>query len=159
MILVLLRSIKLEFTRPLREIDSLCDDGLLDDHILVQAGFTTFSSRHLELVPFFEHEKLNSLIDQCDLVITHAGTGSVLSALKKRKRTIAVARYQELQEHVDNHQLDLLDEFSRKNYLIPWYKDDKLLTLLDRAKSFTPSPYVSQKEAVIKYISESIKAS
>lgn len=152
MILILLGTIKLEFTRPLIEIEKLCKKGVINEKIIVQSGFTNYFSQYFEIIPFIKPDLLADLIEDASLVITHAGTGSVLGAIKKNKKVIAVARYQELYEHVDNHQLDLINEFSKKNYLIPWYKEDKLQEIFEKVKNFSPNPYDSNKQKILDYI-------
>lgn len=152
MILVLLGTMNFQFTRPLKEIEKLCKNGIIDDEIIVQSGFTVYHSKYFEIIPFIEPDEINKLIEKSSLIISHAGTGSVMGAIKKNKKTIAVARYQELGEHIDNHQLDLLDEFSIKGYLIPWYKDDNLIELLSKVKTFTPKPYISSKQKIIDHL-------
>ena len=152
MILVLLGTIKLQFSRPLLEIENLCKHGIIKEKIIVQSGHTKYYSEYFEVIPFMKPDWLEKLIEESSIVITHAGTGSVLGAVRKNKKTIAVARYKELNEHVDDHQLDLLDEFSKKGYIIPWYKDDKLYELLQKIESFTPNIFISQKHKIIEYL-------
>ncbi len=152
MILVLLGTIKLQFSRPLSEIDKLCHQKVIKEKVIVQSGFTKYHSEYFDIIPFMNPDRLIQRIEEANIVITHGGTGSVLGAIKKNKKTIAVARYKELNEHVDNHQLDLLDEFSRRGYIIPWYKDDKLHDLLQKTESFTPNIFRSQKDKIIDYL-------
>ena len=152
MIFVLLGTIQFEFVRPLKDIESLCKKGIIKEEVIVQAGYTKFDSEYLKIIPFIEPSEMDKLIEKASLIITHGGTGSVLKALKKRKKIIAVARYQELKEHVDDHQLELLAEFSKNNYLIPWFKDDNLEKILEKVKVFEPNPYYSQKDKIINYI-------
>ncbi|KAJ2464042.1 UDP-N-acetylglucosamine transferase subunit ALG13 [Coemansia sp. RSA 2337] len=53
-------------------------------------------------------------IEQADLVICHAGTGSILEALHSRKPTIVVVNHQLM----DNHQSEIAQELSRYGYLV-----------------------------------------
>ncbi|KAJ2334193.1 hypothetical protein GGI00_001966 [Coemansia sp. RSA 2681] len=53
-------------------------------------------------------------IDQADLVICHAGTGSILEALHSRKPTIVVVN----RELMDNHQSEIAQELSRREYVV-----------------------------------------
>ncbi|KAJ2890775.1 N-acetylglucosaminyldiphosphodolichol N-acetylglucosaminyltransferase catalytic subunit alg13, partial [Coemansia aciculifera] len=53
-------------------------------------------------------------IDQADLVICHAGTGSILEALHSRKPTIVVVN----RGLMDNHQSEIAAELSGRGYLI-----------------------------------------
>lgn len=152
MILILLGTSKFKFTRPLIELDELCHKGIVNDRIIVQSGCNIYESEYFETVSFFNAEELNDLIIRADLIITHAGTGSVLGALKKHKKIIAIPRLQEFGEAIDNHQIDLVNEFSKTGYIIPWYKDDSLIDLINKSKTFMPVPYISYKEKIIEYI-------
>ncbi len=156
MILIFLGTIKMDFKRPLVEIENLCRQGFIDERIIVQAGYTKYSSKYFEMIPFIDPHRIDDLLNDARIVISHAGTGSVLSALKKEKKIIAVARYAEYDEHVDNHQIDLLNEFAESKYIIPWRKEDKLIHLLEKVNEFKPNPYKSNKQIVIEYIRKCI---
>jgi UDP-N-acetylglucosamine transferase subunit ALG13 len=156
MILILLGTIKLDFKRPLVEVDDLCQQGIINEKIIVQAGFTTYLSKYLEIIPFIDPEIIDDLLSEARLVITHAGSGSVISALKKEKKIISIARYAEYNEHVDNHQLDLLNEFAKSKYIIPWYKEDKLADLIKLVNEFKPNLYISNKKNILEYIRKCI---
>ena len=47
---------------------------------------------HLNLKPFVSYDEMDKLLDQAKYIITHAGTGSILSGLKKGKKVIAAPR-------------------------------------------------------------------
>ncbi|KAJ2744120.1 N-acetylglucosaminyldiphosphodolichol N-acetylglucosaminyltransferase catalytic subunit alg13 [Coemansia sp. BCRC 34301] len=53
-------------------------------------------------------------IDQADLVICHAGTGSILEALHSRKPTIVVVN----RGLMDNHQSEIAQELSQRGYIV-----------------------------------------
>ncbi|ODQ64290.1 hypothetical protein NADFUDRAFT_43296 [Nadsonia fulvescens var. elongata DSM 6958] len=59
-------------------------------------------------------EDITSLINQADLVISHAGTGSILDALRLQKPLVVVVNSQLM----DNHQLEVAHEFSQGGYLL-----------------------------------------
>lgn len=60
-----------------------------------------------ESLPF---ERLVELIDASDVVISHAGTGSIVTALEAGKVPVVVPRRQQRREHVDDHQLITANE-------------------------------------------------
>ncbi|WP_349393462.1 glycosyltransferase, partial [Clostridium perfringens] len=62
--------------------------------------------------------KFIEVMDKCDKVITHGGTGAIIGAIKKNKKVIAIPRNCEFNEHVDNHQYDIVSEFSNMNLII-----------------------------------------
>lgn len=60
-------------------------------------------------------------VDAADIVISHAGVGTLISLLESGAEVIAVPRRAARGEHVDDHQLQIAHEFSRR----------RLLTLLE----------------------------
>jgi UDP-N-acetylglucosamine transferase subunit ALG13 len=108
------------------------------------------------MTPFFQPDELDALIDKARLVIAHGGTGSILPAVKKGKKVIAVARYAELNENSDNHQVEILNALSKSNYIIPWYKESNLHDLIKQSENFIPSNYNSTKHFILNYLSNYI---
>ncbi|WWC89715.1 uncharacterized protein L201_004640 [Kwoniella dendrophila CBS 6074] len=68
----------------------------------------------VELIRFTD--KFDILVDQSDYVISHAGSGSILTTLRRTKpKPLLVVPNETL---MDNHQAELADELSEKNYLM-----------------------------------------
>ena len=63
-------------------------------------------------------EQFNNLIKEADLVITHGGVGSIMSAVKLGKKVIAVPRLKKYDEHVNDHQLEIVDTFKKQGIII-----------------------------------------
>ncbi|KAA8915480.1 hypothetical protein TRICI_002401 [Trichomonascus ciferrii] len=57
---------------------------------------------------------LGETMKQADLVISHAGTGSILDALRAGKKLIVVVN----DSLMENHQLEIANEFANSNYLL-----------------------------------------
>lgn len=86
------------------EVDRLAADGVLDGEILAQIGL----SREPQNVPFIRFTAdMPALIRDADLVITHAGTGSVIQCLTANKRFIAVVN----DTKAGNHQREFVEDF------------------------------------------------
>lgn len=156
MILVLLGTFPIQFTRPLEAIDRLCKEGSLTEEIIVQSGHTEFVSDYLTFQPFMSADDLIELYKKARIIVTHAGSGSILKAVKLGKKVIAIPRLAKYGEHVDDHQLEILNEFEKLGYLIAWREEDDLIDLLERAESFEPAPYVSKKERIIDFLEDYI---
>jgi len=58
-------------------------------------------------------------MEECDLLITHAGTGAIVSALKNGKKVVAVPRLAKYGEHVDDHQMQITFAFAKMNLIEP----------------------------------------
>jgi UDP-N-acetylglucosamine--N-acetylmuramyl-(pentapeptide) pyrophosphoryl-undecaprenol N-acetylglucosamine transferase len=78
-----------------------------DWSVLWQVGPSDVSDLGLSTVKSLPNEQLRAEIAAADLVISHAGTGSILTALQLGKRPIVVPRRAAHGEHVDGHQDDL----------------------------------------------------
>ena len=142
MILVTLGTQKEQFTRLLDYIEN----SNIKDEIIVQAGHTNYESKKMKIFDFIPYEKMNEYIDKADLVITHAGTGSVLMPLKKNKKVIVCARDMKHDEHVDNHQHELVEVFAGEGYVLELNEETKLDDLVKKMKKFKPKKYVSNTE-------------
>ena len=152
MILVLLGTFPLKFDRPLIELDRLLKEGVISEEVIVQNGHTVYDSPNMTFIPFLPLDGLLDLYRRADLVITQAGTGSIIKGLKMNKKMIAVARLAKYGEHVDDHQVELIQEFAGANYLIPWNEADNLAELISKAKKFEPTVYKSSNKEIVNYL-------
>ena len=158
MILVLLGTFDIEFRRPLLEIDKLCKEGLITEQVVVQNGHTYIDSKFMFLKPFIPPNELNELHEKARVIITHAGTGSLIKAISLRKKVIGIARLKRLGEHVDDHQLEILEKFAELNYIMPWRENDKLEHIFKAIDNFKPAPFVSNKPIIINYLVDYIES-
>lgn len=152
MILVTLGTQKEQFTRLLDYIEK----SNIKDEIIVQAGHTKYKSKKMKIFDFIPYEKMNEYIDNADLIITHSGTGSVLMPLKKGKKVIACARLQKYGEHVDDHQLQLIEIFRDEGYILEINEFKKLDDVINDIDKFKPKKYVSNTENFISKLKEVI---
>lgn len=152
MILVLLGTFKIEFSRPIIAIENAIKSGEINDEVIVQAGHTAYTSEYLTIRQFIEPKELDSLYEKAEIIVTHGGVGSILRGFKMKKKIIAIPRLYKYQEHVDDHQLDILEEFAKQNYLIYWHEQDDFATVLAKARKFEPSPFVSNKKDLEGYL-------
>ena len=141
MILVLLGTQNNSFYRLLDEIEKNIQMGNIKEEVIVQAGYTKYNSQNMKIFSMMKKEKLEELVDNANLVITHAGLGSIEMALKKNKKVIAVPRYKIFGEHVNNHQKDIEEEFSRRGWIIGIDSVEKLDKALEYSKKFNVKKY------------------
>lgn len=152
MILVTLGTQKQQFTRLLDYIEN----SHIDDEIIVQAGFTKYDSKKMKIFDFIDYDKMNEYLKKSDIVITHAGTGSIVSALKLSKKVIACARVEKYLEHVDNHQEEILDVFYEEGYILKVDDQIDLDSIMKNIDKFKPKKYVSNTKNFIKKLEKAI---
>lgn len=97
--------------------------------VLWQVGPTDVAGLDIDAVPSLPAAELAREIERADIVISHAGTGSILSVLRAGKRPIVVPRRAVHGEHVDGHQDDLADYVAARGFALVREADD--LTLDD----------------------------
>ena len=86
MILVTLGTQDKKFDRLLKAIDKEIENKNIKEKVIVQAGYTKYKSNNMEIFDLVSEEKLEKLIKQCDLLITHGGVGSILLGIRNNKK-------------------------------------------------------------------------
>ncbi len=117
MIFVTLGSREYQFNRLLKELDRLKASDALKEEIFAQIGGSDYEPKHYSFVRFLDREQFEALQEEADLIISHAGTGALISALKKGKKVISVPRLVRYKEHIDDHQLQISSVLSKEGYL------------------------------------------
>ena len=156
MILVLLGTQNNSFHRLLEEIQKNIDNGNIQEEVVVQKGYTKFESKDMTLYNELPIEKFNELIQKADLVITHGGVGSIINSITKGKKVIAVPRLKKYNEHVNDHQLDIIQTFDEMGYIIGIKEVEQLGEAIKRTKDFKPKEYVKNTGNIIKIIEDFI---
>ncbi|WP_100405476.1 PssE/Cps14G family polysaccharide biosynthesis glycosyltransferase [Bacillus solitudinis] len=152
MIFVVLGTHELSFHRLLQEVERLQEQGTIQDEIVVQLGHTIYQSDKMKLIPFMNYSEMERYFEEADLVITHAGTGSIITGVKKGKKVIAVARRAAHQEHNDDHQVEIVEQFTNTGYILGMTEVDELESKLAEVESFQPAPFQSGREQMLKLI-------
>lgn len=106
-----------QFNRLLKEIDTLIEKELIKEIVFAQIGFSDYKPKYYDFVRLLSPEEFSFYQNKASFIITHGGAGSVISALKKRKKVISVPRLAEFNEHIDNHQKQISDILKEMNYI------------------------------------------
>lgn len=83
--------------------------------VLWQTGGTDASGLGIDATPWVPPTQLNAALRGADLVVSHAGVGSALSALAAGRSPVLVPRSGALGEHVDDHQLEIAAGLAGRN--------------------------------------------
>ena len=156
MILVTLGTQDKPFKRLLEEVERQIEKGNIKDKVIVQAGCTKFKSKNMEIFDLLPTTKFNKLLKECNLLITHAGVGTIIEGLKQNKKIIAVARLKKYKEHTNDHQLQLINNFTEEGYIIGLTEFDSLDDAIEKAKTFKPKKIKRNKKDMIKIIEDFI---
>ncbi|MBR2695489.1 beta(1,3)galactosyltransferase EpsH [Candidatus Saccharibacteria bacterium] len=157
MIFVTVGSQKFQFNRLLKKIDDLLQKGIIKDEVFAQIGVSDYKPKNYQCADFTTRDEFNAKLNACDLLITHGGTGVIVSALKLGKKVIAVPRLKKYGEHVDDHQIQLIDQFKELNLIEPAYSTSDLPSALQNARTKTYAPYISNTKNIIISIEQYIE--
>lgn len=152
MILVTLGTQDKPFTRLLDSIQKEIDNGNIKDKVIVQAGFTKYQSKDMEIFDLLDRDKFTELIKECDLLITHGGVGSILNGLSNNKKVIVCPRLFKYQEHMNDHQIQIVERFEDEGYILAYQENDNLGDILKKVESFKPKKFQSNTDKFIKII-------
>jgi len=152
LILITLGTQANSFERLLQEVQNLIHEGYITEKVIVQAGTTKFHSDCMEIFDFIPIEKFNDLIKSCNLLITHGGVGSIISGLNNKKKVIAVPRYKKYGEHVNDHQLEIVENFNDKQFILGIRELSELKDAIEKSKTFQPKQYHSNRQNMIALV-------
>lgn len=160
MILVTLGTQDKQFYRILEALESKLDKHLINDEVVVQAGCSAdFKSKYMKIFDLIPMDEFDDMIKKCDLLITHGGVGSIITGLKNNKKVIAAARLSKYNEHVNDHQLQIIDNFSKEGYILKLDNFDDIDKLIIEASKFKPKKFKSNTSNMINLVDREIEKS
>ncbi|MDM7527912.1 glycosyltransferase [Lacticaseibacillus paracasei] len=157
MIFITLGSQKFPFPRVLDYVQSLIERGVISEPVFAQTGYTKIDSYSFECKPFISRAKYLSEISICRIMITHAGTGAIISGLENHKKVIAVPREKKYSEHVDNHQFEISSAFSAAGYIEIARDEQELATAIQCVNSHQYKNYQSNTDKYIRFLESRLR--
>jgi UDP-N-acetylglucosamine transferase subunit ALG13 len=145
------------FDRLLREIDRLIENGVIKEDVFAQIGYSHYKPKHYSTKPFTDFQEFDALLEECSFLITHGGTGTIVGGLKKGKKIIAVPRLKQYNEHVDDHQKEIIGYFSENKLIIGLDQVEELETAISQIDFFQTKKFISGNEKIIGLIDELAK--
>ena len=94
----------LPFDRLIRAVDAWAADNP-QHHVYAQIGATSYQPENIEYAPFIEPADFKQRFREADIIVSHAGMGTILSSLQYQKPLLVMPRIAALGEHRNEHQL------------------------------------------------------
>ena len=157
MIFVSLGTQDKSFTRLVEKIEELKKSGKIKEEVVVQLGNTKYKSEFIKCIDFMSMEEFDKYLQNCSYLITHGGVGTILTALKYNKKVIAVPRLSKYNEHVNDHQLELIEALSLDNYILGCKTLDDLEENINKISKFISKKYKSNQDNFIELIKRLIE--
>lgn len=132
---------KFKFDRMLKLLDEYAKEHR---KIFAQTGSSDYVPKYYEHKAFLDKESFEKCINGAELVITHGGVGTILSALKAEKPVIVIPRLSKYGEHIDDHQLEIAEAFERKGLIICCGDNECLENVIEKAMKTKFKKYKAQ---------------
>ena len=139
---------QLPFDRLVRAVDDWAGRVGRTD-IVAQTGPAQYSPRHLQHRPFITPTEFSSYAADAELIVSHAGMGTILSALGRGKPILVMPRLAAFGEHRNDHQLATARRLRDLGRIQVAMDETELAALLERAGSLRATerigPYASDQ--------------
>ncbi len=137
------------FTRLIDAVTSIAH--ALPQPVMIQHGHTPFASVECAGVTFFDIPAFESAVSEAEVLILHAGAGSVIHALGAGKAPVVMARRAEFGEHVDDHQVEFARELALTGRVVVVEHIADLKTAIARARTL-PAAVVRPEPPVVEMV-------
>jgi len=104
------------FERLVREMDRIA--GELDEQVVMQLGSTDYEPKNCDYFRFMPRKDIEKYYADARIIVCHAGSGSILTALEHNKPLILVPRMKIYGEVFDDHQLEIARDMERRGTTI-----------------------------------------
>jgi len=144
-----------QFNRLIEELDKLVENKKLKDRVIAQIGNCTYIPKNYEHFRFADLEKFDKLNNSADIIISHAGAGSLITSSQYGKPIIVVPRLKRYNEHTDNHQVQIAKELEKQNKIVAVYDVKNLLDAIRKIKNLkfvTPKKSNEISKIITEYI-------
>jgi beta-1,4-N-acetylglucosaminyltransferase len=123
------------FERLIKKMDEIA--GKIEEDIIMQIGSTPYKPRNAKYFEFIEDNGITELFNTARIIITHAGSGTLLDLIRLKRPFIIVPRLKKFNEHIDDQQIELADALSGSYNVVSIYDIEDLEKAI---LNFNPAP-------------------
>lgn len=137
---------QLPFDRLVKIVDAWVLQKNITTNVVAQVGRSDFTSSSMTIHQSLQPHDFDKYFNESDLIISHAGMGSILTALKAMKPIIIFPRHADLGEHRNDHQLATAKSFDNVPGIYVARNELELLKLLKRRDELTPGNLINSSQ-------------
>lgn len=116
------------FDRFIKMLDELAPQ--MDEEIVAQTYNGAYKAQNIKTVDFLPPDVFNDYFKRARLIVSHAGMGTIISALTMNKPIIVMPRLASLGEHRNDHQMATAMRLDELGYIHVAYDKKQLEELL-----------------------------
>ena len=124
---------QLPFDRLIRIIDKWA--AMTGREVFAQIGRTDWKPSHIEHKEFLEPDEFKKIFKAAEVIVSHAGMGTIISAVEMGKAILVMPRQKALGEHRNDHQFSTAKRFLSLGYIEVAFDEDDLIAKLDNLQA------------------------
>lgn len=146
------------FRRLLDAVDALGRNGFFEQEpVFLQTGNSRdFRSALYQYRPFLADEEFQRRMERADLIIAHGGCGTLLYAIRCKKVPVVMPRRKQYGEHVNDHQMQLVQALASEGRIVPAYEPWDLSAAIIEARRCNVQPARPAPSCMIELIAQAI---
>jgi UDP-N-acetylglucosamine transferase subunit ALG13 len=121
---------QMPFDRLVRAVDQWAHKRGRDD-VFAQIGMTNYLPENIQWTSFLSTEEFKQRYEAANVIVAHAGTGSIITALQLGKPILIMPRHAGLRETRNDHQIATAEQFRRFDSVVVALDEEELITQLD----------------------------
>jgi UDP-N-acetylglucosamine--N-acetylmuramyl-(pentapeptide) pyrophosphoryl-undecaprenol N-acetylglucosamine transferase len=107
------------FDRLIAAVERAAAAGVLPAPAHGQCGSSVLDAPSLSLDQFLPPERIAAAVADARFIVCHAGSGMIAAALRAGRRPLVMPRLRQHGEHVDDHQLQLVEKLGDMGLVVP----------------------------------------
>ncbi|MFZ5523300.1 MAG: glycosyltransferase [Pseudomonadota bacterium] len=139
---------QMPFDRLVKTVDQwACERGR--DDVFAQIGLTDYRPSNIQWTDFLTTEEFKQRFEAANVIVAHAGTGSIITALQLGKPILIMPRRASLRETRNDHQIATSKQFRLFDSVMVALDENELTTRLNGIDNLRGSqaiePYASRE--------------
>lgn len=144
------------FDRLVSAIDDWCQNKQVE--VIAQVGESSMIFNNLKAYKNLSPAQFDQYLIDAELVVSHAGMGTIINCLLKNKPVIIMPRDSDLGEHRNQHQRATCSQFSQIDGIYVAYNVTDLVDLLNARSSLRSGGISDENIKFSKALAEHVKA-
>ncbi len=117
-----------------------------------QIGDGRYEPRHMPFLRFVPREDFAGLMHKAEMVISHAGIGTIAETLNFGKPLLVLPRRHALGEHVNDHQVATAARFGELGHLLVATTESDIEAQLSALRHFVPKRRVADTQRLAQHV-------
>ena len=149
---------KFPFNRLLQAVDTAIGSKEIHQDVWGQIGKSSYRPQWFSYKEFFEFDQMKKVIQEAQIVISHAGVGSTLLCLTLGKIPILFPRQKAFGEHLDDHQMEFAKRIEISGKVLVAYNEKDLIYKISHYQHLIGELQLrstqNRKEELVTYLRE-----